>query len=149
MIAGPEGRAAVFGSNDRSVRCFVACWPDDATRNQLDAAAQQAARRYPRARRVPRENLHLTLAFAVQCAGGFIQDEDRRPGVERTGDADSLPLPPAQPDTALAHPVLESIGQTEQEWVELGELRGGPELRPIDGLGSDIRPLAGRRKKAD
>ena len=58
----------------------------------------------------------------VQGAGGFIEDENRRPGVERTGDADSLPLSPTQPDTALAHPVLESIGQTEEERVELGEL---------------------------
>jgi len=45
------------------MRCFVACWPDDATRTLLDDAAQQAASRYPRGRRVPRENLHLTLAF--------------------------------------------------------------------------------------
>jgi len=45
------------------MRCFVACWPDDATRTLLDDAAQQASRRYPNARRVPRDNLHLTLAF--------------------------------------------------------------------------------------
>src|ERR1700752_991516 len=45
------------------MRCFVACWPDEATRTMLDDAAQQAPSRYPSARRIPRENLHLTLAF--------------------------------------------------------------------------------------
>ena len=45
------------------IRCFVACWPDDATRAQLDHAARDAHQRYPEARRVRADNLHLTLAF--------------------------------------------------------------------------------------
>jgi len=45
------------------MRCFVACCPDDATRDRLDQAAREALSRYPGARRVRRENLHLTLAF--------------------------------------------------------------------------------------
>ena len=48
------------------MRCFVACWPDDATRGRLDQAAGQARALYPHARRVRRENLHLTLAFIGQ-----------------------------------------------------------------------------------
>jgi len=50
------------------MRCFLASWPDEATRTFLDDAAQQAARLYPKARRVPRDNLHLTLAFIGELA---------------------------------------------------------------------------------
>lgn len=45
------------------LRCFVACWPADSTREWLDQVARDAHLRYPGARRVRRENLHLTLAF--------------------------------------------------------------------------------------
>ncbi|HEX4598546.1 MAG TPA: RNA 2',3'-cyclic phosphodiesterase [Burkholderiaceae bacterium] len=45
------------------MRCFVACWPDDATRARLDHAARDAHQRYPGTRRVRGHNLHLTLAF--------------------------------------------------------------------------------------
>jgi 2'-5' RNA ligase len=45
------------------MRCFAACWPDEATRSRLDRAAALAHALHPRARRVRRENLHLTLAF--------------------------------------------------------------------------------------
>ena len=45
------------------MRCFVACWPDDATRSRLDDVARAAFGRNPLARRVRPENLHLTLAF--------------------------------------------------------------------------------------
>jgi RNA 2',3'-cyclic 3'-phosphodiesterase len=45
------------------VRCFVACWPDAATRARLDHATGDAHQRYPRARRIRADNLHLTLAF--------------------------------------------------------------------------------------
>ena len=45
------------------MRCFVACWPDDATRKRLDEVAQDVLGRTPGARRVRAENLHLTLAF--------------------------------------------------------------------------------------
>jgi 2'-5' RNA ligase len=45
------------------MRCFVACWPDPATRSHLDHAAQGLHARYPGSRRMRAENLHLTLAF--------------------------------------------------------------------------------------
>jgi len=45
------------------MRCFVACWPDEATRARLDRAAHDAHQRHLRARRVHGGNLHLTLAF--------------------------------------------------------------------------------------
>jgi 2'-5' RNA ligase len=46
-----------------SQRCFVGLWPDAAAAARLDALAQVLQREFPRARRVPRANLHLTLAF--------------------------------------------------------------------------------------
>jgi RNA 2',3'-cyclic 3'-phosphodiesterase len=45
------------------MRCFVALWPDEATRDRLDALARHWHTRFPRARRMRRTNLHLTLAF--------------------------------------------------------------------------------------
>jgi 2'-5' RNA ligase len=45
------------------MRCFVALWPDDEVRRQLDAVIDKVAPRWPGARRMRAENLHLTLAF--------------------------------------------------------------------------------------
>lgn len=51
-----------------SVRCFVACWPDDGARARLDELARTLLGRYPGARRMHAHNLHLTLAFIGQLA---------------------------------------------------------------------------------
>jgi 2'-5' RNA ligase len=45
------------------MRCFVALWPDEATRVALDQLARSWHKRFARARRMRRANLHLTLAF--------------------------------------------------------------------------------------
>lgn len=50
------------------MRCFVGCWPDPATRAQLDRLAAAALQRNPRARRIEPHNLHLTLAFIGELA---------------------------------------------------------------------------------
>ncbi len=42
-------------------RLFFALWPDDGVRGQFDALASKTLKR--RGRRIPPENLHLTLAF--------------------------------------------------------------------------------------
>ncbi len=44
-------------------RCFVALQPDEAALDRLDRLAGEEHARFPSARRVRRENLHLTLAF--------------------------------------------------------------------------------------
>jgi 2'-5' RNA ligase len=44
-------------------RVFVALWPSDEVRLQLDAIGQKLALQAPAARRVAAANLHLTLAF--------------------------------------------------------------------------------------
>lgn len=56
--AAPEGTAAAD-----AIRCFVALQPDEAARERLDALARTEQQRHPSARRMRRENLHLTLAF--------------------------------------------------------------------------------------
>jgi RNA 2',3'-cyclic 3'-phosphodiesterase len=46
-----------------SIRGFVALQPDEAARERLDQLAGEQHARFPSARRMRRENLHLTLAF--------------------------------------------------------------------------------------
>jgi 2'-5' RNA ligase len=55
------------------MRCFVALWPDAPVRERLDALASEWHRRYPRARRMRRDNLHLTLAFIGEIEGDRAQ----------------------------------------------------------------------------
>jgi RNA 2',3'-cyclic 3'-phosphodiesterase len=56
------------GFPNARLRCFVACWPDDATRNRLDQVARALLCRFAGARRMRPENLHLTLAFIGELA---------------------------------------------------------------------------------
>jgi RNA 2',3'-cyclic 3'-phosphodiesterase len=46
-----------------TVRCFVALWPDDAARSSIVQIAAAEHARWPAARLMRSENLHLTLAF--------------------------------------------------------------------------------------
>lgn len=46
-----------------TIRCFVALQPDEAARVHLDDLARTEHGRHPQARRMRRDNLHLTLAF--------------------------------------------------------------------------------------
>lgn len=50
-------------STEATDRCFIAARPDAATADALDRLAAQLHENHPGARRVPRANLHLTLAF--------------------------------------------------------------------------------------
>jgi 2'-5' RNA ligase len=45
------------------MRCFIAAWPDQATRDRLDQVVTALATQVPEARPVQPRNLHLTLAF--------------------------------------------------------------------------------------
>ena len=54
----------------RTIRCFVALQPDEAARERLDQLARRQHGRFPGARRVRRENLHLTLAFVGALEAG-------------------------------------------------------------------------------
>lgn len=46
-----------------TVRCFVALLPDDAARSRLEQLAHEQQGRFPSARHMRAQNLHLTLAF--------------------------------------------------------------------------------------
>jgi 2'-5' RNA ligase len=45
------------------MRCFIAAWPDQVTRNRLQQVVTTLAAQLPEARLVQARNLHLTLAF--------------------------------------------------------------------------------------
>jgi len=45
------------------MRCFIAAWPDDATRRRLQHLIDTLTPRVPKARPMQPRNLHLTLAF--------------------------------------------------------------------------------------
>lgn len=51
------------GNAPPAIRCFVALQPDQAALDRLDQLACEQQARFPSARRMRRENLHLTLAF--------------------------------------------------------------------------------------
>jgi 2'-5' RNA ligase len=64
LRAGGLSAAAPRQAGIRStIRCFVALLPDEAARDRLDQLAQQQQARFAAARRMRRENFHLTLAF--------------------------------------------------------------------------------------
>jgi RNA 2',3'-cyclic 3'-phosphodiesterase len=56
-------RSAPGAGGAPTLRCFVALQPDEAARGRLDELARAQQARFPSARRMRRENLHLTLAF--------------------------------------------------------------------------------------
>ena len=57
------GRRPGKEASPSRTRCFVALQPDEAALDRLDRLAGEEHARFPSARRVRRENLHLTLAF--------------------------------------------------------------------------------------
>jgi 2'-5' RNA ligase len=59
--------ASATGSTSARLRLFFAAVPDPVAREQIEAASQSLSLE-PRARRVPRENYHLTLAFVGDVA---------------------------------------------------------------------------------
>jgi 2'-5' RNA ligase len=55
------------------MRCFVGLWPDAEAADRLAALAATLGRDYPHARRIARDNLHLTLAFIGDLADADAQ----------------------------------------------------------------------------
>ena len=51
------------GEKGTTIRCFVALQPDAAARDRLDRLAHAQHSLFPHARRMRRDNLHLTVAF--------------------------------------------------------------------------------------
>jgi 2'-5' RNA ligase len=72
----PQRRGAARGARSSrrdpagaTIRCFVALQPDEAARDRLDALAGEQLESHAPARRMRRENLHLTLAFIGALPG--------------------------------------------------------------------------------
>ena len=96
--------------------------------------------------------LHQPLALVVQCAGGFVQNQDGRIFQEHPGDGDALLLPAGQLYAPFAHIGVIPVGQLPDEAVGPRLLRGSLHLLPggagqavgnvfIDGAGEHVHLL--------
>jgi 2'-5' RNA ligase len=76
-VAQDRGARGLNGGRRQAsaaVRCFVALQPDETARERLDQLAREQHRRFPSARRMRRDNLHLTLAFIGALPPSTAQD---------------------------------------------------------------------------
>ena len=96
------------------------------------------------------------LAFRIQAAGGFVQDQDLRLLQEDPGDRDSLALPTGKADAALADHGFVASGEALDELVRVREAGGlhhlfgrclGPAVRNVlvDRVGKQQRFLTTRQ----
>jgi 2'-5' RNA ligase len=65
-----------------TIRCFVALQPDEAARERLDQLAREQQAHFPAARRMRRENVHLTLAFIGALEANLAQQVAARLAAE-------------------------------------------------------------------
>jgi 2'-5' RNA ligase len=105
------------------MRCFVALWPDDAARERLAAVAREQQRRFPRARAMRPENLHLTLAF--------IGELDAARAAQIAAELDALPF------ESFAW-TLDAVGAFERARVLWA---AGPDCAPLAALAQRVRTL--------
>ena len=68
------------------------------------------------------------LAFVVESAGGFVQNQDARVGKQGACDGDALALASAQGASLFAHDGVVALGQFAHEVVRTGQL-GRPDDR--------------------
>jgi 2'-5' RNA ligase len=105
------------------MRCFVALWPDDAARERLAAVGREQQRRFPHARAMRAENLHLTLAF--------IGELDAARAARVAAALDALPVAP------FAW-TLDAVGAFERARVLWA---AGPDCAPLAALAQRVRQL--------
>jgi len=116
LLGTDSGQAAA------TCRCFVALWPDAGALERLDEIAREQQARFAPARRMRRENLHLTLVFIG-----------------------ALPVDQAQRVVAE----LAKIPQQEFDWTvdKLGAFAGagvlwaGDESGPLQELAAQVRRM--------
>jgi len=108
------------------MRCFVALWPDDAARERLAAVACDQRRRFPRARAMRAENLHLTLAF--------IGELDAARAAKVAAALESLPF-------ERFEWMLDAVGAFERARVLWA---AGPDCAPLAALAQRVRELLDR-----
>ena len=84
--------------------------------------------------------LHQRLRFAIERAGGLVQDQDSRVLQQRPRDGDALPLPAGEVDSALAQQRFIAIWQGEDELVCIGRLRRRDDF-VVAGIGPAVRDV--------
>ncbi|MCX8115386.1 MAG: RNA 2',3'-cyclic phosphodiesterase [Burkholderiaceae bacterium] len=105
------------------MRCFVALSPDDAARERLAAGVREQQRRFPRARAMCAENLHLTLAF--------IGELDAARAAEVTSALDALPF-----ESFVW--TLDAVGAFDRARVLWA---AGPDCEPLSQLAQRVRSV--------
>src|SRR5262245_30365111 len=65
-------------------------------------------------------SLNKLLAFGVEVAGGFVEDEDLRVGEDGAGDGEALLLAAGELDAAFADERVVLLGKADDEFVGVG-----------------------------
>jgi hypothetical protein len=73
---------------------------------------------------------HKDLALVIQCAGGFVQNQDGRVLQKYPGNGDALLLSAGQLDAALAHIGVVAVLQRKDELFRARQTGGGFDLLP-------------------
>jgi 2'-5' RNA ligase len=104
-----------------TLRCFVALWPNESARRALDVIASAQLQRWPQARQMRAEDLHLTLAFIGALPADTVRALQPR--------IDALPIVPF--DWRLDR--LGSFGAARVLWI------GGAPNAALSALAAEAR----------
>ena len=83
----------------------------------------------PALHQVAEARLDQPFALGVEVAGGLVEDEDPRVGIQGPGDGEALALAAGEADAALSDEGVVALGQVGDEAVGVGELGGGDDPR--------------------
>ena len=75
--------------------------------------------------------LDQAFALAVEGAGGFIEQQDRRVAQDGASDGEALALAARKTRAGFAEETVDAVGQLAEEAVGMGGFRSGPDF----GLG--------------
>ena len=80
---------------------------------------------------------HAQFGLGVDARGGFVQNQEARIVRQRAGKADQLFLPRREAGPALAHRLVETIGQPLDKIEQVDTLRRADQLIVADPLGAE------------
>ena len=104
--------------------------------------------RRPAAHRRFQRCLHDPLAFGVETAGRFVEQQQGRVLEDRAGDGDALPLAAGQANATLTDESGIAFRQPVHEFVDEGGSRGGTHLF-VAGLGPAVADVVGNAARED
>ena len=87
-------------------------------------------------------HLHLVLTLGIECAGGFVEDEDGRVSQDGSGNGNSLALSTGEGYSTLADHGLVAISQFLYKAVGMCCPSGGDDVT-LGRLGSSVRDVVG------